>query len=422
MKEELVENCAPEEGTITPVEGGVCAARGFFAGGVHCGIRKNKSKKDLALICADTPCAAAAMFTSNLVKGAPLRVSREHLADGRARAIVVNSGIANTCVAGGVESAREMCRLAGEALGIPTEEVLVASTGVIGQPLDISPIEAALPALARELSHSPAGSRAAAEAVMTTDTRPKEEAVLVKSANGEFTIGGIAKGSGMIAPHLATMLVFLTTDARMSSDLLGKALRHAVAGTFNQISIDGDTSTNDTVAILASGRADMPQIEEEGGSFALFERALTTLLTSLSRDIARDGEGATKLLTATVEGAASVEDARRIAKSVIGSTLTKAAIFGEDANWGRILCAVGYAGVPLDPTSVRVALRGPGGGEVLVCEGGEGVPFSEARAEAILQGDEVDIHITLAEGEASGVAFGCDLSYEYVRINGAYRT
>ena len=322
--------------------GGVCAPAGFRAAGVHCGIRKNKSKKDLALIYSDTPCAAAAVYTQNLVKGAPITVTRENIADGRAQAVLCNSGNANTCNADGPAVARRMCELAASACGLDPRDVIVASTGVIGQRLDISPIEASIGALKDALSET--GSRDAAEAIMTTDTARKEVAVAFTVGGVECRLGGIAKGSGMIHPNMATMLVFLTTDCAISSELLQKALAADAADSFNMISIDGDTSTNDMVSILANGKAGNPPITAEGPDYDAFAAALAFVTRTLCRSIAKDGEGATKLLECRVSGARSLTDARTVAKSIICSSLVKAAMFGADANWGRVLCAIGYSG------------------------------------------------------------------------------
>ncbi len=401
------------------VSGGVCAAQGFSAGGIHCGIRKNRTKRDLSLIYSDTPAAAAAVYTTNLVKGAPLAVTRRHLADGVAQAVICNSGNANTCNANGIEIAEEMSALTAAALGIKAEDVIVASTGVIGQPLDITPIKNGLPALVAALSRE--GGEAAAEGIMTTDTRKKEIAVSFTLGGRECHLGGIAKGSGMIHPNMATMLVFLTTDAAISAEMLKKALSTDIQKTFNMVSVDGDTSTNDMVAVMANGRAGNPEITEEGEDFSAFCRALNTVTVWLCRAIAGDGEGATKLLECTVTGARDERTAKTVAKSVICSSLLKAAMFGADANWGRVLCAIGYSGADVDVTRVGVAFRSPAG-EISVCENGAGIDFSEEQAKKILLEGEIEILVTLGEGEASAVAWGCDLTYDYVKINGDYRT
>ena len=399
--------------------GGVCAPAGFRAAGVHCGIRKNKSKKDLALIYSDTPCAAAAVYTQNLVKGAPITVTRENIADGRAQAVLCNSGNANTCNADGPAVARRMCELAASACGLDPRDVIVASTGVIGQRLDISPIEASIGALKDALSET--GSRDAAEAIMTTDTARKEVAVAFTVGGVECRLGGIAKGSGMIHPNMATMLVFLTTDCAISSELLQKALAADAADSFNMISIDGDTSTNDMVSILANGKAGNPPITAEGPDYDAFAAALAFVTRTLCRSIAKDGEGATKLLECRVSGARSLTDARTVAKSIICSSLVKAAMFGADANWGRVLCAIGYAGADVDVNKVDVYFRSAAG-RVSVCKSGAGVDFSEDEAKKVLLEDEVTIEVDLNDGAFSSVAWGCDLTYDYVKINGDYRT
>ncbi len=401
------------------IQGGVCAPAGFTAAGVHCGIRKNKTKKDLALLYSEVPCAAAAVYTKNLVKGAPITVTRENLADGRAQAVLCNSGNANTCNADGPAVARRMCELAADACGIDARDVIVASTGVIGQRLDVSPIEASVGALKDALS--PDGSRDAAEAIMTTDTAVKEFAVSFTAGGRECRLGGIAKGSGMIHPNMATMLVFLTTDCAIAPELLQKALSADADDSFNMISVDGDTSTNDMVCILANGRAGNLPIDAEGADYDAFAEALAFVTRRLCRAIAKDGEGATKLLECRVRGARSLSDARILAKSVVCSSLVKAAMFGADANWGRVLCAVGYAGVETDPNGIDVSFSSAAGA-VRVCESGAGVDFSEEEAKAVLSADEIRIDVALRDGGAEATAWGCDLTYDYVRINGDYRT
>ena len=405
--------------TITQICGGVCAAAGFQAGGIHCGVRKNKTKRDIALIVSDVNASAAAVYTTNLVKGAPIAVTRKNLQNGIARAIVCNSGNANTCNADGMQVAQAMCQLTGDALGIAAEDVIVASTGVIGQPLDIAPIAAGMPALASSLSCN--GSAAAAEAIMTTDVQMKEIAFAFTAGGAECHIGGIAKGSGMIHPNLATMLVFITTDCAISSDMLQKALSEDVQTSFNMISIDGDTSTNDTVAVLANGMAGNEVITAPGADYDAFCEALHAVTVSLCRMIAADGEGATKLLTCILDGAADAETARTVAKSVICSSLVKAAMFGSDANWGRVLCAIGYSGAAVDVTKADVSFSSKSG-KVLVCRNGAGVDFSEEEAKKILLEKEIEILVSLHAGTAEAVAWGCDLTYDYVKINGDYRT
>ena len=400
------------------VEGGVCAAKGFYAAGVHCGIRKNKTKKDLALIYSEKKATAAAVYTTNLVKGAPLVVTKKHLADGMAQAVICNSGNANTCNANGVEIAEEMCSLLSEKLGIPADDVVVASTGVIGQPLDIAPIADGIPQLVAALGKN---SESAAQGIMTTDTRLKEIAVEFRIGDAVCHLGGIAKGSGMIHPNMATMLVFLTTDCAISAEMLQKALSCDVSETFNMVSVDGDTSTNDMVTVLANGMAGNAEITADGADFEVFMQALNTVTVYLCRCIAGDGEGATKLLECRVTGAATTRIAKTVAKSVICSSLTKAAMFGADANWGRVLCAIGYSGADVDVAKIDVAFRSPKG-TVAVCQNGAGIPFPEDEAKAILSESEIEILVELNSGNAASTAWGCDLTYDYVKINGDYRT
>ncbi len=400
------------------IEGGVCAAKGFSANGVHCGIRKNRTKRDLSLIVSDRIANAAAVYTTNLVKGAPLTVTKDHLSNGRAQAVICNSGNANTCNANGIEIAEQMSELTARALGISAEDIIVASTGVIGQELSIDPIANGMDELVGGLGNN---SGFAAEGIMTTDTVKKEIAVSFEIGGVECRIGGIAKGSGMIHPNMATMLVFITTDCAISADLLQKALSTDIQNSFNMISVDGDTSTNDMVTVLANGAAGNPEIAEEGEDFAVFMKALNSVTVYLCRAIAGDGEGASKLIECTVKGALDERTAKAAAKSVICSSLVKAAMFGSDANWGRVLCALGYAGVEIDVSRVGVSFVS-GKGEVVVCENGSGVDFSEERAKEILLEKEITIAVTLGDGEASATAWGCDLTYDYVRINGDYRT
>lgn len=400
------------------IEGGVCAAKGFTANGIHCGIRKNREKRDLALIYSQVKANAAAVYTTNLVKGAPLVVTKQHLEDGKAQAVICNSGNANTCNANGLEIAQRMGELLGQALHIPAEDVVVASTGVIGQPLDIAPIASGIPVLVEGLGQH---SDYAVEGIMTTDVHKKEAAVSFTVGGVECHIGGIAKGSGMIHPNMATMLVFITTDCAISSAMLQKALSHDIANTFNMISIDGDTSTNDMVTVLANGMAGNAEITAEGEDFTAFMQALNTVSVYLCRCIAGDGEGASKLLECRVEGAKTEEDAKKTAKSVVCSSLTKAAMFGADANWGRVLCAIGYSGANVDVSKVEVAFHSSAG-EITVCRNGSGVDFSEEKAKEILLQREIDILIDLHDGSGCAAAWGCDLTYDYVKINGDYRT
>ena len=401
------------------ISGGICAAKGFKASGVHCGIRKNRTKKDIALIVSEVRAHAAAVYTTNLVKGAPLTVTKQHIADGFAQAVICNSGNANTCNANGIEIAERMSDLVAKELNIAAGDVVVASTGVIGQPLNIEPIAAGIPVLVKELSEN--GGEAAAEGIMTTDTVKKEIAVAFTLGGKTCHLGGIAKGSGMIHPNMATMLVFLTTDAAISTEMLEKALKHDVQNTFNMTSVDGDTSTNDMVTILANGMAGNEEITTDGADFATFMKALNTVTVYLCRMIAGDGEGATKLLECKVGGAADDKTAKTVAKSVICSSLLKAAMFGADANWGRVLCAIGYSGADVDVHKVDVTFRSPKG-TVAVCQNGAGIDFSEEIAKEILLEKEIEILIELNSGDASATAFGCDLTYDYVKINGDYRT
>ena len=401
------------------ISGGVCAAKGFTAWGVHCGIRANRTKRDLSLIYSEKKASAAAVYTTNLVKGAPLIVTKNHLADGFAQAVIVNSGNANTCNANGIEIAEGMCALAAGALSIAPEDVLVGSTGVIGQPLSLEPIKAGIPELVKGLCKE--GSAVAAEGIMTTDTALKEIAVEFSLGGKTCRMGGIAKGSGMIHPNMATMLVYITTDAAVSSPMLQKALSTDIADTFNMVSVDGDTSTNDCVTVLANGLAGNDPVTEDGEDFAAFMKALNTVTVYLCRSIAGDGEGATKLLECHVSGAKDGKNAKIVAKSVICSSLLKAAMFGADANWGRVLCAIGYSGAEVDVSKVCVSFRSDKG-TITVCENGAGVEFSEEKAKEILLEKEIEILITLGDGTAEATAWGCDLTYDYVKINGDYRT
>ena len=401
------------------IEGGVTAAQGFVAGGIHCGVRKNKSKPDLAMIYSEKPCAAAAVYTQNLVKGAPILVTQKNIADGAAKAVICNSGNANTCNADGEEKAQAMCDLTAQALGIAPQDVVVASTGVIGQVLPIEPIQAGIPELVKALSAD--GSHAAATAIMTTDTIAKEAAAEVEIGGKTVKVGGISKGSGMIHPNLATMLCFVTTDCAISPAMLDKAIHQVTEKTFNMISVDGDTSTNDTFAILANGAAGNPEITAPGPDYDAFAQALEAVCRQLSKLMAGDGEGATKLLVCRVDGAMDLSMARTVSKSVICSTLFKAAMFGADANWGRVLCAIGYSGAAVDVNKIDVSFRSAKG-QVDVCQNGAGIPFSEEKASQVLSEHEIEILVHLHLGEASAEAYGCDLTYDYVKINGDYRT
>lgn len=401
------------------MEGGVTAAQGFVAGGIHCGIRKNKSKPDLAMIYSETPCAAAAVYTQNLVKGAPILVTQKHISNGYAKAVICNSGNANTCNADGVEKAEAMCEMTAQALGIDPQDVVVASTGVIGQVLPLEPIADGIPQLAKALSSE--GSLGAATAIMTTDTVAKEAAAEFVVDGKTAHVGGISKGSGMIHPNMATMLCFVTTDCAITPQMLDKAIHQVTEKTFNMISVDGDTSTNDTFAVLANGAAGNREIAGEGPDYDAFVEALEAVCRKLSKLMAGDGEGATKLLVCKVDGAVDLAMARTVSKSVICSTLFKAAMFGADANWGRVLCAIGYSGAPVDVNKIDVSFRS-GKGQVDVCENGAGIPFSEEKASQVLGEREIEILIHLHMGEVSAEAYGCDLTYDYVKINGDYRT
>ncbi len=401
------------------ISGGICAAKGFKANGIHCGIRKNKSKRDLSLIFSEKRANTAAVYTTNLVKGAPLTVTKQHIADGYAQAVICNSGNANTCNANGIQIAEQMSDLLALEMGVSASDIVVASTGVIGQPLDITPIKNGIPELVAGLSDNK--SAEAAEGIMTTDTKMKEVAVSFNVGGKECKIGGIAKGSGMIHPNMATMLVFITTDCAISSKMLQKALSTDIQSTFNMVSVDGDTSTNDMVTILANGMAGNSEITAEGADFDEFMKALNTVTVHLCRCIAGDGEGATKLIECKVYGADCDATAKTVAKSVICSSLTKAAMFGADANWGRVLCAIGYSGAKVDVNKIDVSFVSPKG-EIEVCKNGAGVDFSEEKAKEILLETNIDIVINLNSGDFEATAWGCDLTYEYVKINGDYRT
>ena len=402
------------------VSGGICAPKGFSAAGVHCGIRHNHSKLDLALIKADVRCAGAGCYTTNKVYGAPITVDREHLKDGYAQAIVVNSGNANTCAPNGVQLAKDTCDIVAKELGIRADDVLPSSTGVIGQAMSIEPFARGIPEAAAKLAADEAGSHDAATAIMTTDTHPKEIALEFAVGGKAVRIGAIAKGSGMIHPNMATMLLFMTTDAKVAPAALQKALSTVVPATFNQISVDGDTSTNDTVLLLASGLSGA-EIAEGTPDYDTFVAALTEVAEHLSRELAGDGEGATKLLECTVTGAPDLATARAVSKSVIHSTLFKAAVFGRDANCGRIMAAAGYSGADVDPTKADCIIKSSAG-EVQVMKDGFGTDFSEELAKAVLTEHDITVIVDFHSGDGKAVAYGCDLTYEYVKINGDYRT
>ncbi len=392
--------------------------KGFKAAGVHCGIRKNKTKRDLALIMSETRASAAAVYTQNAVKGAPITVTKQNIADGFAQCIICNSGNANTCNPNGIEIAREMCDLLASAAGVSSGDVIVASTGVIGQPLDITPIKNGIPPLVESLETSP---DAAADAIMTTDTVRKLVRESVSLGGKNCLICGMAKGSGMICPNMATMLSFITTDASISPKMLKSALTFAVGDTFNMVTIDGDTSTNDMCCVLANGMAGNAEISDFGSDYDAFSKALKTVCEKLARLIASDGEGCTKLLECHVDGAKSVGQARAIAKGVVSSNLLKAAMFGSDANWGRVLCAIGNSAPEADVSKIAVSFSSRAG-DVPVCERGSGVPFSEETAKIVLSEKEILINVNMNDGTFSATAWGCDLTYDYVKINGDYRT
>lgn len=400
-------------------DGGVTAPKGFTANGIHCGIRKSKDKKDLALIFCEKECDTAAVYTQNLVCGAPITVTKNNISDGKARAVVCNSGIANTCNADGIEKAEGMCEITANALGISKSDIIVASTGVIGQPLDLEPVKNGINELVSGLNKN--GSDSAANAIMTTDTVKKEFACEFTLGGKPCHIGAISKGSGMIHPNMATMLAFITTDANISSEMLKASLLEVVADSFNMLSVDGDTSTNDTVAILASGLCENERITEKNDDYRTFTLALSSICEKLVKLMAKDGEGATKLVECVVTGASDVKTAKTCAKAVICSSLVKAAMFGSDANWGRILCALGYSGVDIDVHRVNVKFSSDGG-EIEVCKDGSGIDFSEELAKKVLSCDEVYILVDLKSGASCATAYGCDLTYDYVKINGDYRT
>ena len=400
------------------ITGGVCAAKGYTAGGVHCGIRKNQSKKDLALVVSEKKAAAAAVYTCNLVKSAPIKVTKANLADGYAQAVICNSGIANTCRAEGVEMAERMCKAVENTLGIPAGDVIVGSTGVIGAPLPIACIESHMEDLKAALGDY---SSEAEAAIMTTDTVPKEFAVEFDVDGVTCHMGGIAKGSGMIHPNMATMLVFITCDAAITPEMIQKALSANVKTTFNMVSVDGDTSTNDMVSVMCNGMAGNPEITGAGSGYDAFDQALNTVMTALCKKIAADGEGASKFLECTVSGADTYEAAAVAAKSVICSSLFKAAMFGADANWGRALCAIGYSGADVDVEKVAMTFKSVAG-EIPVCKNGAGLDFDEDLAKKILTETDIEILISVGDGPYQATAWGCDLTYDYVKINGDYRS
>ena len=407
---------------LTFSTGGGWAAQGFRAGGIHVGVKTHAAwKKDVALIVSDEDCACAAVYTKNAVKAAHIHVDKRHLADGKARAAVINSGNANACAPMGEENAERVCAAAGKALGCRPEDVVVAATGVIGQTLNVAVIEQGIPELCAAAAHTAAGSDAAAHAIMTTDTVKKELAVETVIGGKTVRMGGIAKGSGMIHPNMGTMLCFVTTDCAITREMLAEALHEVVPRTFNRVTVDGDTSTNDMCAVLANGMAGNPLIEWKDDGYTVFLKALRQLCQELARAIAGDGEGASRLITCAVREARSEESAERLAKAVVGSPLVKAAMFGADANWGRVLCAMGYSKAPFRPEYVDISFSSAVGA-VAVCRGGMGLDFDEEAARSILSQDEVVIDVHLHEGEHEATCWGCDLTYEYVKINGDYRT
>ncbi|MCL2763285.1 MAG: bifunctional glutamate N-acetyltransferase/amino-acid acetyltransferase ArgJ [Treponema sp.] len=402
--------------------GGVCAPRGFKAGGIWCGIKASSKKRDLGLIYSEKACTSAALFTTNRVKAASVQISQKHIAGGKLHAIIVNSGNANACTGeAGLAAARRMAELAADAFAIAPAEVAVASTGVIGVPFPIAVVEHSIGALANSLQGDESGHSAALEAIMTTDTRRKEFSVEITIGGVPVRIGGMAKGAGMIHPNMATMLSFITTDAAVSRELLEKSLRRAVQRSFNRVTVDGDTSTNDAIIIMANGESGAPLIAAENDDYAVFAAALEAGCITLARAMARDGEGATKLVTVTVHGAADEQTAEKLAKAVAGSSLVKAACFGADANWGRILCALGYSGAEFDPAQTTVRFQSPAGA-ITVCSGGEAAAFSEEQAKAILSEENITILIDIGNGSGNATVWGCDLTYDYVKINGDYRS
>ncbi|MDR1428703.1 MAG: bifunctional glutamate N-acetyltransferase/amino-acid acetyltransferase ArgJ [Spirochaetaceae bacterium] len=409
------------------IKGGVCAARGFRAGGVWCGIKASDRKRDLGLIYSEKTCTAAALFTTNLVKAASVLVSAEHLKRGRLHGVIANSGNANACTGeAGIQAARRMAALAADEFALSPGDFAVASTGVIGVPLPIEKIEAAVPSLVNALNNEQAGHDAALEAIMTTDTRRKDIAVECEIAGKAVRFGAMTKGSGMIHPSMATMLCFISTDCAIRGELLDRALRKAAGLSFNRLSVDGDTSTNDMVLVMANGASGNEPIEAEGSDYKIFEETLTFLCVKLARAMARDGEGATKLVTVKVSGAGSEAEAETLAKSVVSSSLVKAACFGADANWGRVLCAMGYAGVSFNPDETSVDFAGTAGGKnaglITVFKNGIPVKFSEEEAKRVLSGEEIEIRISAGSGSGFAEVWGCDLSYDYVKINGDYRS
>jgi len=404
---------------IKTVGGGICAPKGFKAAAVHCGIRNNVRKKDLVMIVSDRICDAAAVYTKNKVKGAPIEVTRENLTDGKALAVICNSGNANTCAPGGKELALQTCSMAAKHLKCRHEDIIVASTGIIGEKMSLRPFEKGVPELCENLARK--NSLAAAEGIMTTDTVPKEMAVKFMVSGKECFIGGIAKGSGMIHPDMATMLCFITSDADISAEMLHSALKEDVKNSFNQISVDGDTSTNDMVAVMANGTAGNKRISSVNGDYEVFAEALHAVTEELAKKMAADGEGAGKLIEILVEGAPDKETARRISRSIVASNLFKAACFGHDANWGRIICAIGYTPGDFSTDKVHISLAS-NAGEIQVCRSSAACGFDEEKAARILSEKEIKVRVDINQGSAEAKAWGCDLTHDYVTINGDKRT
>jgi glutamate N-acetyltransferase/amino-acid N-acetyltransferase len=410
-------NCEVKE-----MDGGVCAPKGFRAGGIWCGIKATSQKRDLALILSEHPCSTSALFTTNQVQAASILVTKEHYRQGGMRAVIANSGNANACTgSAGYNAACQMAHLAADEFALPVREIAVASTGVIGVPLPIAAIESCIGSLASSLHADAAGSDAALEAIMTTDTRKKAYAIEINISGVPVRIGGIVKGSGMIHPNMATMLAFITTDAYISPLFLDCAFKRAVRVSFNRITIDGDTSTNDMALIMANGAAGNNLIDKLDADYEIFVHGLEQLCVQLAREMARDGEGATKLLTVNVQGAENEKSAESLARSVASSSLVKTALFGSDANWGRVMCALGYAGIEFNPESVSISFNSAAG-TVLVCKNGVLFPFSEHDAKKILSNTSIEIVIDMGKGSNQATVWGCDLSYEYIKINGDYRS
>ena len=407
---------------IKEIENGVVAPKGFTANGIHAGIRDNKSKIDLALILSEKVGNAAAVYTTNKVKGAPIYVTISNINDGKAQAMICNSGNANTCNADGVEIATKTCEILAKYANINANDVIVASTGVIGMPMSIKPFETGIPAILKGMGNKKENAELACKGIMTTDTVMKMVAVEFDINGKTCKIGAMTKGAGMIAPNMATMLCFITTDTNISAKCLNSALKEAVSDSFNMLSVDGDTSTNDTCSIIANGLAGNDLIEDTNSNeYKLFVDALKYVTINLAKRMAKDGEGASHLIICNVKNAKTTKDAKIVAKSVINSSLLKAAIFGADANWGRVLCAIGYANADVDVFKVDMAFKSSKG-VVETCKNGAGIPFSEEKAKEVLLEDEITIEINLNDGKGEAAAFGCDLTYDYVKINGDYRS